>query len=233
MKHRLKYLFPFLLLPSLLLGIDPEKESTANRKYSIMYGINYSNYITTDGQGNTGTYLGFYRKREIGRSFGLKYGVTYTIKTPDLLDKKLLSEDGMSLYTSDILGNFHFIEFSSIISYNIVSRQLFRIEPFFGIGYALNIRHAGDVRRKSVIESDDHQPFESYDYRYADFSPFPLHRNKGYIYHGGIEIEKGRFIIDLFYSYHLFYLMVAESRVSLGDPGEKLHSVALVFGIGI
>ena len=144
--------FLFMLLPCCPLGAGKgtlNNKPMSDRKYQILFGINYSNYVTTDGQGNTGIYFGFYRKREIGRSFGLKYGFSYTARKADLLDKKLRSDDfmgGTTLWTSDILGNFHFAEFNSIVNYKIVNKKLLCIKSFFGIGYAINIRYGTEIR---------------------------------------------------------------------------------------
>ena len=66
--------------------------------------------MPTEGAGNTGLYLGIYRVRKPTRSIELKYGFTYTTMKPDLLDKKLLDDRGLSLSTADILGNYRFFE---------------------------------------------------------------------------------------------------------------------------
>lgn len=224
MKHRLKYLFPFLILPSLLLGIDPEKESTVNRKYTLLFGINYSSYYEVNGEGQMGSYLGVYGERNLA-FYRLKYGFSYSVRRANIINRVKTDYTGLYLVTSDIRSSFHFVEANFFISFPISKTKISYPRALLGIGYGLNPLVSGEYLKYSSVKIEEPEGnWETSDNLYYDYD------NYGLLYHGGLEWTIGENKIILLFSFDRYIRSIPDKRITIN---EKLISVALVFGLCI
>lgn len=206
------------------------EEAAAQRTYKMLLGMNYTDYITTKGHGRVGGHAGAYRKQRLGPSAALEFGISYTTMKTALLNKNILSDDGFTLWTSDVLGSLHFIQVNSMMNYTMVNKNPMYLSSLIGVGYSINLRYGTGIKNKSQVSGD--VSFTKYDYRYDIDSYPPMLANKGYVLHAGIEIGINSYVLDLLYSYSLFDTTRATHLLPLGD-GEKLHSLNLTIGIRI
>ena len=197
-------------------------------KYTVFLGGNYSQFTTTDGVGKSGMNLGFYWQFRFWKKFSLHYGIMYTNKRLNLLDKKIRWSDEHSYSEgSDIYLNYNIFELNVLGSYTFQLTENIFISPIIGIGSGLFFRPRSNIDAgESIIQND---PVEDYDYRLAFTDGPPVVFNSGWINHLGLKVSIKQYFGMLTYTNYLKML----SSAGTGDLilNEKIHSFNVLIGV--
>ena len=205
-----------------------ENKPTQLYKNMVFLGTNYSQFTTTDGIGKIGLNFGYYRQSRIWKQFYLNYGIMYTNKKLDLINKKIRWSD-VHYYCerTDIHLNYNILELNLMGSYSFRLTENIIISPVIGIGYGAFFYPKSKIGASELIYQNE--PVEDYDYRMA-FTDGPLiFFNSQSIYHCGIKasIEK--------YYMMLNYTNYPETLESIGSIdlvlNEKINSFNILLGI--
>jgi len=200
------------------------------KRHQISLGLNYSDYTTTNGNGQTGLNLSIYRETKLLNRLSIKYGICYSNKKIDLKNKRIRSDSfsgGMKLYNAEVIHcNHHIFELNLFLDYQLLKMGNFSLSPLFGGGYAYYFGSSTELNIKSTEYAD--KPVENYDYEYAN-EPYPIFLlNSGWIIHTGMIFKINRYHMDIYYSHYLYPFERANSTLMMH---EKLHSLNLSFGI--
>jgi len=197
-------------------------------KNMVFFGGNYSQFTTTDGVGKSGMNFGFYRQSNLWKKFSLNYGIMYTKKRLDLLDKKIrLSDEYSYSENSDIHLDYNILELNILGSYAFRATEEMFINPIIGIGYALFFSPRSNIDASESIYQDN--PVEDYDYRMAFTDGPPVVFNSGWINHLGLKVSIKQYYVMMTYTNYLKMLPSAGK----GDLilNEKIHSFNVLIGV--
>jgi len=222
-------LVQYCLLAREVVSLD--NNSSVNKKYTISFGINYSNFSTTDGIGKIGLKLEGYKIKRINRFLILQYGIGYANKKVTQLDKKIRSDppDDSDLITSDIHNNFHFLTLNGLIKLKVLKKDNMSFNMIAGIGYSINIYCQTKIDWKS--QKYIGYPFnEEYDYQFAFEGGAPIFNNSGWVYHIGCGFGLKKYNLDVLFTHHKNGIEQAKSLLYIN---EGLYSISILFGVNI
>jgi len=195
----------------------------------VFFGGNYSQFRTTNGVAKSGMNFGYYRQSHLCKQLSLAYGIMYTKKRIDLLDKKIRwSYEYEYSDGADIHLNYNILEFNVLGSYAFQLNENVFISTVIGVGYAIFFRARSDIDASDVIMQND--PVEDYDYAcaFTDLGP-AIMLNSGWIKHLGIKVSMNRCYGMLIYTNYNKRLGAAGTTDL--KLGEKIHSFNVVVGI--
>jgi len=197
-------------------------------KNMVFFGANYSQFTTTDGIGKTSINFGYYRQSRIWKQFYLNYGIMYTNKKLDLINKKIRWSD-VHYYCekTDIHLNYNILELNLLGSYSFQLTENIIISPVIGIGSGIFFRPKSKIGASELIYQNE--PVEDYDYRFALTDGPPIVFNSGRIYHLGLKVSIKRYFGMLNYTSYLKML----SSAGIGDLilDEKINSFNGILGV--
>ncbi|MDD5765932.1 MAG: hypothetical protein PHW79_06790 [Candidatus Marinimicrobia bacterium] len=197
-------------------------------KNMVFLGANHSQFTTTGGIGKTGINFGYYRQSRIWKHFYLNYGIMYTNKKLDLINKKIRWSD-VHYYSerTDIHLNYNILELNLLGSYSFHLTENIFINPVIGIGCGIFFHPKSKIGASKLIYQNE--PVEDYDYRMAFTDGPPIIFNSGQVNHFGLEVTIKRYFGMLIYSNYSKIL----SSAGIGDLilDEKINSFNGVLGV--
>ncbi|HOD62246.1 MAG TPA: hypothetical protein PKG96_09130 [Bacilli bacterium] len=206
-----------------------ENKEGTKYKNMVFLGGNYSQFKTTDGVGKTGMNFGYYRQSRIWKRFYLNYGIMYTNKKLDLINKKIRWSD-VHYYSErvDIHLNYNILELNALVSCKFQPTEKMFISPIIGVGHAIFFKPESEIHGGSHAIYQD-EPVEEYDYRFAFTDGPPIIYNSGNIIHFGLKGAYKRYFSILTYTNYLKMLPSAGT----GDLilNEKISSYNFLLGI--
>jgi hypothetical protein len=191
------------------------------------FGSNYSQFTTTTGEIKTGLNFGYYRSRYLWKRLFINYGLLYTSKNIDLLNKKIRSSDEYSYYENcDIELRFNVLEFNLFTGYAFKINDYIFLSPLAGIGQSIFFKPSSEIKRGETHYQD--KPVEDYDYYFA-FTDGPLIiYNSGFINHIGFKLSYKQWFGLCYYTNYVKKL----SSAGVGDLvlNERINSINFLIG---
>lgn len=207
---------------------NTEVDTSKIFKNMVFLGCNYSQFKTTDGVGKIGLNFGYFRQSRIWKQFYLNYGIIYTNKKLDLLDKKIRWSDEHSYSENcDIHLDYNILELNILGSYAFRATKVMFINPIIGTGYALFFSPRSNIDASESIYQNN--PVEDYDYRMAFTDGPPVVFNSGRINLLGFKVSIKQYYVMMNYTNYLKMLPSA-GTVDL-ILNEKIHSFNVLIGV--